>query len=648
MFFYVRILRFFKFLEIHFLGKPNLTHMKRRFSAPMKQLLAALVVISYFLTPVQALDWPEPPEGYLPGGKLGTLLFPETDTNSLGVNTRLPQGKLQVQENSYAGTGLVSSSGLTITGNGTSFTTELEVGDQIIIASQTKIVDAITDGTTLTIDSGLTSEVTDLAFKIAKPLFIVTPSGNVGIGTVLPQNDLDVQGNAVIGSGYAENETAPTDGLLIEGTVGVGTVTPQSKVDIEGNVSIGSTYSGTTAAPADGLLVEGTTGIGTMTPQSKLDVEGNVSIGSTYSGTTAAPTDGMIVEGVVGIGTNNPTINTKLEVIGNTRIDGTLESTGTASINELELSVDAIAAKENGDLNLQTWETADGSAQDRITIHQNGNVGINTSLPEGKLQIQGDATTGTGTISSVGVNVTGDTTSFLTELEVGAQIIAAGQVRSVILITDNTHLTLNAAFSTDLIDASFETALTRFQVQENGDTLINGNLEVTGAMDLTGSTTFTGQITADGGVITGSDIVSDTDSTDSLGSTLVRWLNIFIDMITTNKLIFDGDTGVNELVISDNLADGLSITDGTDDIIVVNTTTGSESVNITPNTIISSATQSTNKDSGALVVEGGAGVEKDLNVGGVTRTTGGLVIQKVTGSDPTTPEDGQIWLRTDL
>ena len=56
-----------------------------------------------------------------------------------------------------------------------------------------------------------------------------------------------------------------------------------------------------------------------------------------------------------------------------------------------------------------------------------------------------------------------------------------------------------------------------------------------GATQLDGTLGVTGLTTATGGVTSGGNIISDTDSTDDLGTTSVRWANVYTDSI--------GDTG---------------------------------------------------------------------------------------------------------
>jgi len=53
----------------------------------------------------------------------------------------------------------------------------------------------------------------------------------------------------------------------------------------------------------------------------------------------------------------------------------------------------------------------------------------------------------------------------------------------------------------------------------------------------TGTLTSTGLMTTTAGIVSGSDIISDTDSTDDLGSTGVRWANLWTDNITMGGTI---------------------------------------------------------------------------------------------------------------
>ncbi|MCC7356825.1 MAG: hypothetical protein IT410_04430 [Candidatus Doudnabacteria bacterium] len=70
---------------------------------------------------------------------------------SLGIGTADPSAKIAVAGSSGIGTGnITSSSGTSVTGTGTSFTTELEVGDQITVNGQARIVASISTDTALT------------------------------------------------------------------------------------------------------------------------------------------------------------------------------------------------------------------------------------------------------------------------------------------------------------------------------------------------------------------------------------------------------------------------------------------------------------------------------------------------------------------
>ena len=110
------------------------------------------------------------------------------------------------------------------------------------------------------------------------------------------------------------------------------------------------------------------------------------------------------------------------------------------------------------------------------------------------------------------------------------------------------------------------------------------NLVVSGTTQLLGDVTIgdadTDTITINGDIR--SDVLPDVTDSYDLGATGKAWRDIYL----TEALTFEGATTENEIVFPTNLADGLSITDGTNDFIVFNSTTGANLITITPNTAI--------------------------------------------------------------
>jgi len=111
-----------------------------------------------------------------------------------------------------------------------------------------------------------------------------------------------------------------------------------------------------------------------------------------------------------------------------------------------------------------------------------------------------------------------------------------------------------------------------------------GTLAVTGASTLTGAQTLTG-VTTHGG-----NVLSDTDSTDNLGATGTRWASTFSDNFTGDTITLDGETGVNIITLVTDLADALSVIDSAGDLMVFDTSTGVQTLTITPPTTITGAT----------------------------------------------------------
>ena len=102
--------------------------------------------------------------------------------------------------------------------------------------------------------------------------FGLNSNGNQGkIGVV--RTDLPAAGGSNMFFSTSYGEVMRLDG---SGNVGIGTTVPKNKLDVEGGMVIGATYSGTNTAPSNGLLIQGNVGIGTTSPNESLEVNGNV------------------------------------------------------------------------------------------------------------------------------------------------------------------------------------------------------------------------------------------------------------------------------------------------------------------------------------------------------------------------------------
>ncbi len=72
--------------------------------------------------------------------------------------------------------------------------------------------------------------------KMDDAIFI--KSKNVGLGTISPKNRLDIAGSLAVGTGYAGEQPAPPNSLIVQEKLGIGIATPQEALSVNGSIAI--------------------------------------------------------------------------------------------------------------------------------------------------------------------------------------------------------------------------------------------------------------------------------------------------------------------------------------------------------------------------------------------------------------------------
>jgi len=190
------------------------------------------------------------------------------------------------------------------------------------------------------------------------------------------------------------------------------------------------------------------------------------------------------------------------------------------------------------------------------------------------------------TASTNGVN------SSLTIVEDGDATASALQISTTTVKSSGSLEVVGPATLTSTLSVTGASTLTG-NVSMGGDLTVAGNAVIQGTLTANGGTLTLGDADTDNVVFNAdinSHILPNTDNTYDLGSAAKSWRNLHID----------GTATLNNLSI-----------------------TGSQAVSAT--------TQSTDKDTGALVVEGGVGIEKNANIGGTLGVTGSTTLSNTLG-----------------
>ncbi|MCX5697582.1 MAG: hypothetical protein NTU54_06430 [Candidatus Omnitrophica bacterium] len=293
-------------------------------------------------------------------------------TGNVGIGTTASSTYgLYVVGNAYLG-------GLTLANGGINFGNDLDMQNHMIL----NIGDAATDFTT----GGGLNLVGNLAVNATK-LFVDATNGNVGIGTSTP-------GTAAL--------------AIMNGNVGIGTTSPGSIFYVNGSSGAPSTLNSLMTLRDNntniGFQMGATTGYGWIRSADILSTAySGIKVGNGYVSVMDGSTNDKVyvntTTGNVGIGTTNP--GAKFQISGT----GVYDASGAARFDLLNTTYGTSWFTHVGDTG--NWQVANGAATKlrispttngnmdffngtgNVIVNGTGNVGIGTTSPVYKLDVNG-------------------------------------------------------------------------------------------------------------------------------------------------------------------------------------------------------------------------------------------------------------------
>ena len=323
--------------------------------------------------------------------------------------------------------------------------------------------------------------------------------------------------------------------------------------------------------------------------------------------------------------------------VGGVTLDGTISGTPTWASNQA--------------ITLSTAAQANVTSLGTLTVLQvdNLNVNLNTiSATTGAINITpatGSAILLDGTISVDAGVVTGATsitsTSFVGAVTGNASTataLATARAINGVNFDGTAPITVTAAAGTltgttlksTVVTSSLTAVATIATGVWNGTKVASAYLDddtahLSGTQTFTGAKTFSAALVASstlavtGGVATfGDDVVSDTDSTDDLGTTGVRWANLWVDDVVATTTVKPGTLVLAAGSITDTSG---AITFGNENLVTTGTfgaaaTTLSSTLTVAGILSVDNTTQTSSGTTGSIHTDGGLGVAKDLFVSG--------------------------------
>ncbi|MFH1745187.1 MAG: tail fiber domain-containing protein [bacterium] len=199
--------------------------------------------------------------------------------------------------------------------------------------------------------------------------------------TIAGNTGLVVSDGAVIGDGLLVNNGNLT---VLSGRTGMGTINPQNRLDVNGGMAVGG-YAGTYAAPGNGMIISGNVGIGTNNPQASLHLKssGDVKFFLTNEDKTAAIQYDAGDDGLEFRLNGTDSSNSKLYIGDNGNV--AIGSIRNANI-DLAIGDNDTGLQQQGDGELAIYT----NNAERMRFASAGNVGIGITNPAADLVIKKD------------------------------------------------------------------------------------------------------------------------------------------------------------------------------------------------------------------------------------------------------------------
>jgi hypothetical protein len=338
---------------------------------------------------------------------------------NVGIGTTNPNAPLHIVKDTGGVDAVLRLRGT----NTTSRTTRLQFEDY-----NGTIADALID---FIIPTAGSSTGARLGIGIGSETISIINGGNVGIGTTAPTSKLSV---------FSDSATIPRIGRFVQNNSGTSSIGALQAVNAAstgsaldagswtqsssdwifrgyGNVSRAENgdVSGAGSVFKFGIRADGNVGIGTTSPSRKLHVNGDVQVDTNlvvnsgiynttyYAGSStatyfknsvASTTLTILQSGNVGIGTTSPFTNLEIEGSGLDSIIRLYTATGAANIRTWEMRAVGVAGEG---LLFRQVNDANTVYTNRMILDNSGNVGIGTTSPGSKLEINENST---GTVYS--------------------------------------------------------------------------------------------------------------------------------------------------------------------------------------------------------------------------------------------------------